>query len=63
MSTEFSGYIVVEGPIGVGKTTLAKIVGIFFKADWNIINAVSSGVKDIRENIEIGKIKKPHISL
>lgn len=24
MSTEFSGYIVVEGPIGVGKTTLAQ---------------------------------------
>lgn len=50
--------LIFWGPPGVGKTTLARIIGNYFNADWNIVNAASAGVKDIRENIGIGKQKK-----
>lgn len=40
------------GPPGVGKTTLARILAQSFKAQFLPISAVFSGVKDIREAIE-----------
>jgi putative ATPase len=39
------------GPPGVGKTTLARLVANHVKADFFQLNAVASGVKDIREII------------
>ena len=40
------------GPPGVGKTTLARILAQSFKAQFLPISAVFSGVKEIREAIE-----------
>lgn len=40
------------GPPGSGKTTLARIVAVRTHADFHQLNAVSSGVKDVRDVIE-----------
>lgn len=43
------------GPPGTGKTTLAKIISEKTSAEFFQLNAVSSGVKDVREVIKIAK--------
>ncbi len=43
------------GPPGTGKTTLAKIIAETSKADFVQLNAVMSGVKDIKEVIKGAK--------
>ena len=40
------------GPPGSGKTTLARIIAQHTKADFFQLNAVSSGVKDVREVLQ-----------
>ena len=45
--------MILWGPPGSGKTTLAKIIAEHTMAEFHQINAVSSGVKDIRSIIEI----------
>jgi putative ATPase len=45
---------ILWGPPGTGKTTIARIIANQTKAEFFQINAVSSGVKDIRSIIEIG---------
>ncbi|RPI75652.1 MAG: replication-associated recombination protein A [Ignavibacteriales bacterium] len=50
--------MILWGPPGSGKTTLAKIIAEQTNADFHQINAVSSGVKDIRSIIEIAKQNK-----
>ncbi len=40
------------GPPGVGKTTLAKIIAYYARAQFLSISAVLSGVKEIRQSIE-----------
>lgn len=54
------------GPPGVGKTTLAQILADEFDRELFKLNAISSGVKDIRDIIEnaersqfMGQFKKP----
>ena len=49
---------ILWGPPGSGKTTIARIIANHTKADFYQINAVSSGVKDIREIIGIAKKNK-----
>ncbi|MDE1185214.1 MAG: replication-associated recombination protein A [Pantoea sp.] len=44
--------MILWGPPGTGKTTLAEIIGHYGKADVERISAVTSGVKEIREAIE-----------
>jgi len=44
--------LIFYGPPGTGKTTLARIIANTTKAQFISINAVLSGVKDIRESIE-----------
>jgi len=41
--------MILWGPPGSGKTTLAKLISEIIKADFYQISAVSSGVKEIRE--------------
>ena len=40
--------MILWGPPGVGKTTLARLTAQAFKADFIAISAVLSGVKEIR---------------
>lgn len=44
--------IILWGPPGVGKTTLAQIIANTLNAPFYTLNAVNSGVKDVREIIE-----------
>lgn len=49
---------ILWGPPGTGKTTIARIIANQTKAEFFQINAVSSGVRDIRSVIEIGTQNK-----
>lgn len=42
---------ILWGPPGVGKTTLARIIASHTKSEFFALNAVSSGVKDVRDVI------------
>jgi len=44
--------LILWGPPGVGKTTLAKIIANTLDRPFYILSAVSSGVKDVRDAIE-----------
>ena len=44
--------IILWGPPGVGKTTLAKIIANTLERPFYTLSAVNSGVKDVREVIE-----------
>lgn len=45
------GSMILWGPPGVGKTTLARLIAHHIKAEFFQLNAVSSGVKEVREVI------------
>jgi putative ATPase len=47
--------IILYGPPGSGKTSLAKVIANSTSSDFLTLNAVTSGVKDIRESIETAK--------
>ncbi|MGD8106623.1 replication-associated recombination protein A [Pantoea sp. FN0302] len=44
--------MILWGPPGTGKTTLAELIGRYGNADVERISAVTSGIKEIREAIE-----------
>lgn len=44
--------MILWGPPGVGKTTLARLMAQFFDAQFIAISAVLGGVKDIREAVD-----------
>ncbi|MDI5821566.1 AAA family ATPase, partial [Salmonella enterica subsp. enterica serovar Kentucky] len=44
--------MILWGPPGTGKTTLAEVIARYASADVERISAVTSGVKEIREAIE-----------
>ncbi|MDQ3022156.1 MAG: replication-associated recombination protein A [Bacteroidota bacterium] len=44
--------MILWGPPGVGKTTLALLIANLVKAEFSQLSAVSSGVKDVRAAIE-----------
>ncbi len=47
--------IILWGPPGVGKTTLAQIIANTLERPFYTLSAISSGVKDVREVIEKAK--------
>ena len=49
--------MILWGPPGVGKTTIANIIANTLKQPFYTISAISAGVKDIREIIEEAKQK------
>jgi putative ATPase len=48
--------MILWGPPGVGKTTLARIMADSFSAEFIALSAVLSGVKDIREAVERAQV-------
>jgi len=49
--------IILWGPPGVGKTTIAGIIANTLQQPFFTLSAISAGVKDIREIIDIAKTK------
>lgn len=49
--------MILWGPPGTGKTTIANIIAHTLKAPFFQLSAISSGVKDVREVIEEAKTK------
>ena len=55
--------MILWGPPGVGKTTLARLMSKAFDCEWIALSAVFSGVKDIRSAMELAQryqsLKRP----
>ncbi|WP_438972050.1 AAA family ATPase, partial [Polaribacter sp.] len=47
--------LILWGPPGIGKTTLANIIATESNRPFYTLSAISSGVKDVREVIEKAK--------
>ena len=52
--------LILYGPPGCGKTALARIIAMRTKAAFEPLNAVTSGVKELRELIAIAKQRRIH---
>ena len=52
--------VIFYGPPGTGKTTLARIIANTTEATFTSMNAVLSGVKDIREAVQKAKNRLKH---
>ncbi len=50
--------MILWGPPGVGKTTLARLMAYAFKAEFIAISAVLAGVKEIREAVERARLTR-----
>ncbi|OGK42727.1 hypothetical protein A3A74_00750 [Candidatus Roizmanbacteria bacterium RIFCSPLOWO2_01_FULL_35_13] len=50
--------MILWGPPGCGKTTLAKLIAHYVNADFISFSAVTSGVKEVREIIQKAKERK-----
>lgn len=53
--------MILWGPPGTGKTTLANIIAQTLKVPFYTLSAISSGVKEVREVIETAKTQKDAI--
>jgi putative ATPase len=50
--------MILWGPPGVGKTTLARLLAQSAKARWVVLSAVLAGVKDIREAVVTAQLAR-----
>src|ERR1043165_3413807 len=50
--------MILWGPPGVGKTTLARLMANAFNAEFIALSAVLAGVKEIRESVEKAKLAR-----
>jgi len=48
--------MILWGPPGVGKTTLARLMAGAVTADFHVLSAVLAGVKDIRDAVERARV-------
>ncbi len=53
--------MILWGPPGVGKTTIARLMATAFEADFIALSAVLSGVKEIREAIERAAMNRDNL--
>ncbi len=50
--------VIFYGPPGTGKTTLARVIANTTKSHFTTLNAVLSGVKELREEIKLAKDRR-----
>ena len=53
--------MILWGPPGVGKTTLANIIAAQMQRPFKVLSAISSGVKEVREVIQQAKYKQDSV--
>jgi len=52
--------MILWGPPGVGKTTIARVIALNVEAQFIALSAVLSGVKEIRESVEKAQFASDH---
>ena len=54
--------MILWGPPGVGKTTIARLMAHAFESDFIALSAVLSGVKEIRQAIERAEVNRNNLN-